>query len=55
VTVIAALVTDVNGVPIYGRDDGQPGSNYVAVISKSGVSVGATVDAIVASCQLPEK
>jgi RHS repeat-associated protein len=52
-TVIGALVTDANGVPIDGKDDGQPGSNYVAVIGKSGVSVGAAADAIVASCQLP--
>jgi RHS repeat-associated protein len=44
-TVFGALVSDAAGLPIDGMDDGQPGSNYVAVISKSGVSVGAAVAA----------
>jgi hypothetical protein len=42
-TVFGALVTDANGLPIDGADDGQPGSNDVAIVSRSGVSVGAAV------------
>ena len=40
-TVVATLVNDALDRPIDGNDDGQPGGNYVAVISKSGVTVGA--------------
>ncbi len=38
--VDAALVTDMLGRPIDGNDDGQPGGDSIATISKSRVTAG---------------
>jgi hypothetical protein len=38
--VRAALVTDVQGRPIDGNDDGQAGGDYIATLSGSRVTVG---------------
>jgi hypothetical protein len=42
-TIDAALVTDALGRPLDGKDDGQPGGNYVVTFSRSGVSTGAVI------------
>ncbi len=39
--IIAADLTDAYGRPIDGNDDGQPGGNYVAIVTKQGVTSGA--------------
>jgi hypothetical protein len=66
---IGALVTDALGRAIDGTDDSQPGSNYVATFSRSGVTTGgptavqtngpaastvAAVDALIARDELAE-
>ena len=38
--VNAAIVTDTLGRPIDGNDDGQPGGDYIATLSRSGVTLG---------------
>ena len=37
ILIIAADLTDVDGRPLDGNDDGVPGSNYVAIVTKHGV------------------
>ena len=41
ILIIAADLTDAYGRPIDGNDDGVPGGNYVAILSRSGVTFGA--------------
>ncbi|MGC1722200.1 MAG: hypothetical protein WA746_24710, partial [Isosphaeraceae bacterium] len=41
IQIIAADLTDVYGRPIDGNDDGVPGGNFVATLSRSGVTFGA--------------
>ena len=41
ILIIAADLTDAYGRPIDGNDDGLPGGNYVATLSRSGVTFGA--------------
>jgi len=39
IQIIAADLTDAYGRPIDGNDDGVPGGNYVALLTKSGVQI----------------
>ena len=41
IQIIAADLTDAYGRPIDGNDDGVPGGNFVATLSRSGVTFGA--------------
>ena len=41
ILIIAADLTDAYGRPIDGNDDGQPGGNYVAIVTRNGVSPAA--------------
>src|SRR5208337_2217479 len=41
IQIIAADLTDAHGRPIDGNDDGVPGGDYVATLSRSGVTFGA--------------
>ena len=41
IQIIAADLTDAYGRPIHGNDYGVPGGNYVAIVSKKGVTPGA--------------
>ncbi len=41
ILIIAADLTDAYGRPIDGNDDGVPGGNYVATLSRSGVTFSA--------------
>jgi hypothetical protein len=36
--ILAADLTDAYGLPIDGNDDGQPGGNYVAIITRKGAT-----------------
>ena len=38
---IAADLTDAQGRALDGNDDGQPGGNYVAIVTKNGVTPAA--------------
>ena len=40
IQIIAADLTDAYGRPIDGNDDGVPGGNYVAIVTKNGVTPG---------------
>ena len=44
----AAALTDALGRPLDGNRDGQPGGDFVATVSKGGVSL-SSVDALIAS------
>ena len=46
----ASLLTDARGRPLDGNDDGQAGGNFLATLSKSGVSVARQCHA---KCQAP--
>jgi hypothetical protein len=41
IQIIAADLTDAYGRPIDGNDDGLPGGNYVALLTKKGVTTSA--------------
>ncbi len=41
IQIIAADLTDAYGRPLDVNDDGQPGGNYVAIVTKQGVTPGA--------------
>ena len=41
IQIIAADLTDAYGRPIDGNDDGQPGGNYAAIVTRNGVPPGA--------------
>ena len=41
IQIIAADLTDTYGRPIDGNDDGVPGGNYVAIVTKHGVTAAA--------------
>jgi len=41
IQIVAADLTDAYGRPLEGNDDGQPGGNYVAIVTKNGVTPGA--------------
>ncbi len=41
IQIIAADLTDAYGRPLDGNDDGVPGGNYVAIVTKKGVTPGA--------------
>ena len=41
ILIIAADLTDAYGRPIDGNDDGVPGGNYVAIVTKNGVTTSA--------------
>ena len=41
IQIIAADLTDAYGRPLDGNDDGVPGGNYVAIVTKNGVTPAA--------------
>ena len=41
IEIIAADLTDAYGRPLDGNDDGVPGGNYVAIVTKNGVTPAA--------------
>jgi hypothetical protein len=41
IQIIAADLTNAYGRPIVGNDDGVPGGNFVAIVTKNGVPPGA--------------
>jgi len=41
IQIIAADITDAYGRPIDGNDDGVPGGNYLAIVTKKGVTTSA--------------
>ncbi len=45
IRIIAADLTDAYGRPIDGNDDGQPVGNYVAILTKQGVTPAAVASA----------
>jgi len=62
--IIAADLTDAYGRPIDGNDDGVPGGNYVAIVTKNGGTAAAVaapatmmaraVDAVIHAGQVGE-
>jgi len=41
IQIVAADLTDAYGRPIDGNDDGMPGGNYVAIVTKQGMTTSA--------------
>ncbi len=45
-TLMADDLLDTSGQPLDGNDSGMPGANYVALLTKGGISVTSAVPAV---------